>query len=121
MDRDPQLAAMLRGIAARVESGALRGPELARLESALGTAAACAKRNASVRRLAELLDPGLMPRWALAGKVAAALDGFEASGAWGEIQAGRRPRSTFEAVCSAVLACPGARTQRRIYPLLTDD
>lgn len=121
MDRQPELPAMLRAMAARVESGALRGPELARLETALGAAAICAKRNASVRRLAELLDPGMARRWTLAGKVPAALDNFETSAAWGEIQAGRRPRSSFETCCAAVLSCPGPRTQRRLFDSLVDD
>ena len=113
------LAQTLVSLASGVRHGRIRGHELARLEGAINTTAVCVQRNAAVRRLAELIGGELEPPWRVAGKVASALDHFEASEAWAEIRTGRRAaRSTFEASAEVVLSCPGGRTQRRIYEAL---
>ena len=115
------IADTLRSLASGVEHGRIRGPELARLEGAIGTAAVCVQRNAAVRRLAELIGGELEPPWRVAAKVAQALDAFERSEAWAEIWGGRKPRSTFEQVAQIILQCPGPRDQRRLYDIIRGD
>jgi hypothetical protein len=78
--------------------------------------------QAGLRALNEMvrtLDPGLkLSRWALAGRVAAHIDRFEAT-AWPRISRGaREPRGPAEAAMCAMLRAGLPRSQKRICDLI---